>query len=170
MPEQVILVDESNKAVGIDDKLIAHIKGSLHRALSVFIFNNKDQLLIQKRSNDKYHSAGLWSNTCCSHPRPKEDVLVAAHRRLREEMGFDCELKEIFLLKYKVKLENDLFENECDHVFIGRSDKNPRPNPNEVSDFKWMTAKELEEEIKKSPNNYTYWFKIALKKVKKYLK
>ncbi|MFA4996124.1 MAG: isopentenyl-diphosphate Delta-isomerase [Patescibacteria group bacterium] len=169
MTEKLILVDESNNEIGIDEKLIAHIKGSLHRAISVFVFNDKKELLIQKRDKNKYHSARLWSNTCCSHPKPKENVLAAAHRRLKEEMGFDCELKEIFLLRYKIKLENNITENECDHVFIGCHNDNPKPNPEEASNYKWISIEKLEKNFKKSPDKYTYWFKIALNKVLKYV-
>lgn len=169
MTEKLILVDESNNEIGIDEKLIAHVKGSLHRAISVFVFNDKNELLIQKRNKNKYHSAGLWSNTCCSHPRPKENVLAAAHRRLKEEMGFDCELKEIFLLRYKIKLENNITENECDHVFIGYYGNDPKPNPEEASDYKWTSIEKLKENIEKSPEKYTFWFKLALNKVTKYM-
>ncbi len=138
MEELVVLVDENDKPVGTEEKLKAHQDGKLHRAFSVFIFNSQKQLLLQRRALSKYHSAGLWTNTCCSHPRPEESVLASAHRRLQEEMGFDCELKEIFNFKYKADFDNGLVEHEFDHVIIGYHDQNPISNPNEVDSYKWI--------------------------------
>ena len=166
MPEMLILVDENDNLIGVEEKLKAHIDGSLHRAFSIFIFNsNNNQLLLQQRALSKYHSAGLWTNTCCSHPRPHEEVLVAAHRRLMEEMGFDCKLNEAFSFKYKVDFDNDLTEHEWDHIIIGYYDQNPVPNPEEVETYKWVDIPWLQKDIEENPENYTVWLKICLEKV-----
>ncbi|MFA6047467.1 MAG: isopentenyl-diphosphate Delta-isomerase [Parcubacteria group bacterium] len=163
--EKVILVDEKDNSVGEAEKLEAHKKGLLHRAFSIFIFNSKGELLLQKRAKAKYHSGGLWSNTCCSHPAPKKNILDEAHRRLKEEMGIDCELKEIYTFIYKAKLNNDLTEYEYDHVFAGRYDENPKPNSDEVEDWKWVNLDWLAEDIKNNPQNYTYWLKDCYRDV-----
>jgi isopentenyl-diphosphate delta-isomerase len=136
----------------------------LHRAFSVFIFNSKREMLLQKRSKNKYHSGGLWTNACCSHPRPGEPLEKAAHRRLKEEIGFDCELKKIFFFRYSVHFDNELNENEIDHVFVGKCDKKPQPNLNEVEDWKYVPINELRKDIAKNPE-YTYWFLHSLEKV-----
>ncbi|MFQ5961925.1 MAG: isopentenyl-diphosphate Delta-isomerase [Candidatus Methylomirabilales bacterium] len=162
MEEHVILVDPSNQEIGIAEKIQTHKEGKLHRAFSVFVFNAKAQLLLQKRAGSKYHSGGLWSNTCCSHPRPEEHTEKAAHRRLKEEMGFDCGLKEIFRFTYKVKLDNDLTEHEYDHVFIGRFDGTPTPSPAEVDEWKWIDVEELRRDVRENPGRYTYWLRISL--------
>lgn len=163
--DQVILVDEQDKPIGNMGKLEAHQKGHLHRAFSVFIFNSKNQLLLQRRALTKYHSAGLWTNTCCSHPRPNEDTLTAANRRLNEEMGMQTNLTHKTSFIYKTNFDNGLTEHEFDHVFIGKSDSNPIINPEEVDSFKWISLEELKANIKTNPELYTSWFKIALEKV-----
>lgn len=165
MGEKIILVDNKDKERGIEEKIKAHKEGKLHRAFSIMVFNSKGELLLQKRAKTKYHSQGLWSNTCCSHPLPNETIEKAARRRLKEEMGFDCKLKEIFSFVYKVKFENNLFEHEYDHVFIGKFDGKPMPNPMEAEDWKWIDVKELKKDIKENYNKYTYWLKISLDKV-----
>jgi len=165
MSEDVIIVDENDNEVGVKEKMEAHREGRLHRAFSIFIFNSKGELLIQKRSRSKYHSGGLWSNTCCSHPKPGESIGDAAHRRLREEMGFDCDLKEVFHFIYRANLNNELTEYELDHVFIGRYDGEVNPNPSEVEDWKWVNINDLKKDMEQNPNKYTVWFKIALDRV-----
>jgi len=169
MPE-VILVDENDNEIGTEEKMKAHQEGKLHRCFSIFVFNSKDELLLQKRAKSKYHSGGLWSNTCCSHPIPGEPIEKTVHQRLKEEMGFDCELKEIFSFTYKAKLDNNLFEHEYDHVFIGNFDGKPTPNPEEVDEWKWVDLEELKKGIQENPDNYTYWFKASIDKVISYLK
>jgi len=166
--EKVILLDENLNEIGSEEKMVAHQKGMLHRAFSIFVFNSKGQLMIHRRAKGKYHSGGLWTNTCCSHPRPGEKTGEAAHRRLKEEMGFDCPLKEVFSFTYKVKLGN-LFEHEHDHVFVGTFDGEPQPDPQEVEDWKWADLGELERDVKENPDRYTYWFKQALPRVIKYV-
>ncbi|GBD34035.1 Isopentenyl-diphosphate Delta-isomerase [bacterium HR34] len=165
MDEKIILVDENDNEIGFEEKLEVHKKGKLHRAFSIFVFNSKGELLIQKRAKNKYHSGGLWTNTCCSHPHPGENLEEAVHRRLKEEMGFDCNLKEIFSFIYKVKFENGLTENELDHVFIGVYDGEVKPNQNEVEDFKWVNINTLLKDIQFNEDKYTYWFKLILPKV-----
>ena len=163
MSEMVVLVDEQDNETGVMPKLEAHEVGLLHRAFSVFVFNNKGELLLQQRALDKYHSAGLWTNTCCSHPRPGENVLDAAHRRLIEEMGFDCELKEVFSFVYKASMENDLTEHEYDHVFTGIYDSVPVINELEVAAWKFVSKAALLSDIELFSGNYTEWFKICIK-------
>lgn len=165
MEEKVILVDKNDKEVGTGEKLKTHQEGKLHRAFSIFVFNSKGELLIHQRARTKYHCGGLWSNTCCSHPRPGEHMEEAVHRRLKTEMGFDCKLKEIFSFIYQVKFGNNLFEHEYDHVFIGRFDGEPVPNPEEVEDWKWIETEELKKDIQKNPEKYTYWFKACIDRV-----
>lgn len=169
MSELVILVDENDKEIGTGEKMKTHKEGKLHRAFSIFIFNSKGEMLLQKRAKSKYHSGGLWSNACCSHPRPGEELEQAAHRRLKEEMGFDCELQKAFHFVYKTNLDNDLTEHEFDHVFIGEYDGEVEINPNEAEDFKWVIIDSLKEDVEKNPENYTVWFKIALREVLKFL-
>ena len=167
--ERVILVDKNDKEVGVEGKIRAHKDGKLHRAFSIFILNLNGQLLLQKRAKSKYHSGGLWANTCCSHPRAGESILKTAHRRLKEEMGFDCDLKEIFSFIYEVKFDNGLFEHEYDHVFIGKFDGTPNPNPEEVEEWKWIDSKELKNDVRETPDNYSYWLEMAIDKVISYL-
>src|SRR4030042_2763439 len=126
--EKIILVDENDREIGTEEKLKTHEQGKLHRAFSIFVFNSKGELLLQRRAKGKYHSGGLWTNTCCSHPREGEKLEEAVHRRLKQEMGLDCPLKEAFSFIYKVRFENGLFEHELDHVFIGRVDGKPVPD------------------------------------------
>ena len=161
---EVILVDENDNEVGTGDKIKTHQEGKLHRAFSIFVFNSKGELLLQKRVKSKYHSGGLWTNTCCSHPRPGEHIEKAVHRRLREEMGFDCDLREVTNFTYKAEL-GELTEHEFDHVFIGFYDGEIRPDENEVDDFKFVTMDELRANIAKNPENYTAWFLIAMKNI-----
>lgn len=160
--DQVILVNRKDKIIGFQEKLKSHQLNQLHRAFSVFIFNSTGQLMIQRRAKEKYHCGGLWSNTCCSHPRPKEETEQAAHRRLREEMGFDCPLKEVFEFIYKVKFNNGLWENEYVHVFFGKSDKSPRINSSEVSAWKYIDPHNLKQKMKDYPEKFTYWMKKEL--------
>ena len=167
MEEQVILVDKNDNYIGRIGKLEAHQKGLLHRALSVFIFNYKGEMLLQKRAFNKYHTAGLWSNTACSHPRLNELVKSAAERRLKEEMGMKCDIFYAFNFIYNASFNNGLVENELDHVFIGFSDKIPKPNPSEVVDYRYISVNDLLNEIKLRPHLFTPWFKICLNRVLK---
>lgn len=165
----VILVNKKGEEIGKEEKLKVHREGKLHRAFSIFIFNKKGELLLQKRAKSKYHSSGLWSNTCCSHPRPEFPLQEEARRRLKEEMGIETDLKEIFSFIYKAKV-GELIEHEFDYVFIGNFDGEPKPNKNEVEDWKWISQKELEKEIKENPNQFTPWLKKIYKRVWKNLK
>jgi isopentenyl-diphosphate delta-isomerase len=167
MSEKVILVNKKDGEIGREEKIKAHLQGKLHRAFSIFIFNKKRELLIQKRAKSKYQAGGLWANTCCSHPRPKENLEEAVKRRLKEEMGFSCPLKEVFSLIYKVKAE-DLIEHEFDHIFIGHFNGDSKPNKKEVEDWKWISLKELKKDIKENSKKYTPWFKIILPKILKH--
>jgi isopentenyl-diphosphate delta-isomerase len=168
--EKVILVDENDNQVGVMPKLEAHQKGLLHRAFSVFIFNSKYELLLQKRASSKYHSGGLWTNTCCSHPREGEEILDAAKRRLIEEMGIDTSLRKVHDFIYKAEHDNDLTEHEFDHVLYGIYNEDPIINKDEADDFKWIDMDSLNEDIKTNGNNYTIWFKIAFEYFYNYLK
>jgi len=168
--DKVILVDKNDNQVGLMPKLEAHEKGLLHRAFSVFIFNNEYKLLLQKRATSKYHSGGLWTNTCCSHPREGEDILEAANRRLFEEMGIKTSLRKVYDFIYKAELDNGLTENEFDHVFYGVYDKEPKINLEEADDFKWMDMDSLNDDINNNGGNYTVWFKIAFEYFYNYLK
>ena len=167
--EKVVLVDKRDFQLGLMPKLEAHRKGVLHRAFSVFVFNSSKLLLMQKRSSLKYHSPGLWTNTCCSHQRDGESTVDAAKRRLNEEMGLNVDLKETFSFIYKANLENGLIEHEFDHVLVGFTDFNPKINTNEVEDWKWIDLSFLELDLDKNPNIYTEWFKIIFKRVKGYI-
>ena len=163
---KVILVDAKDNKIGVEEKLKVHIEGQLHRAFSIFVFNSKKEMLLQKRAKIKYHSPGLWSNTCCSHPRPNKNILDEAKRKLKEEMGVSCDLKEIFSFVYKANF-GDLTEYEYDHVFLGKFDEDPRLNKKEAEDWKWINFKELKKDVKENPEKYTYWFKLILDKVLK---
>ena len=167
--EKVILVDENDTQVGLMPKLEAHQKGLLHRAFSVFIFNSNHQLLLQKRAVSKYHSGGLWTNTCCSHPREGEETINAANRRLIEEMGIKTNLRKVFDFIYKAELDNELIENEFDHVFYGLYNEDPIINTEEADDFKWIDMETLNNDIALNGQNYTVWFKIAFDYFYKYL-
>lgn len=160
MVEKVILVDESDNQLGLMEKMEAHEKGLLHRAFSVFVLDKNGDLLLQQRAKSKYHSGGLWTNTCCSHPRDGETTIAAAHRRLEEEMGFDCEIEKMFHFIYRAELDQGLTEHELDHLFVGYSDVDPNINPDEVESWKRMPIEAVEEDIKANPQEYTEWFKI----------
>lgn len=162
---EVILVDENDCAIGTMEKMEAHEKAVLHRAISVFIVNSTGEWLLQQRTLDKYHSKGLWTNTSCSHPYPGETSIDAAHRRLMEEMGLKAELKEIFSFTYKQELENNLTEHEFDHVFLGITNELPKINPNEVMDYEYISFDKLEKDIESHPENYTAWFKLIFERV-----
>ena len=163
MEEKVVLVNERDEKIGLMPKMEAHEKGLLHRAFSVFVFNDKEELLLQQRAFDKYHSPGLWTNTCCSHQRDGETNLEAGKRRLQEEMGFDCPLEEKFSFKYRAEFDNGLTEHELDHVMTGSFNNDPAINPEEVASFKWMGLEEVKRDMKDRPGQYTAWFKIIFK-------
>jgi isopentenyl-diphosphate Delta-isomerase len=158
----IILVNEHDQEVGTMEKMEAHEKGVLHRAFSVFIFNARGEMLLQQRALDKYHSNGLWTNACCSHPKPGEDIEQAAHRRLMEELGFDIEISKAFTFTYQAHFDNGLTENEYDHVFVGTYESEIPFNTAEVNAIRYISISELENEIAKAPQNFTEWFKIAL--------
>ncbi len=165
MEDRVILVNENDIEMGVECKLVAHRSGKLHRAISIFVFDANNRLLLQKRASTKYHSGGLWSNTCCSHPRPNEDNLAAASRRLREEMGIECDLAKIFSFVYLTTFPNGLIEHEYDHVFFGSHAGDPVPNPGEAEDWKWMEITELSVDVKTNPGAYSSWLAICLDQV-----
>jgi len=160
--EKVILVDENDRAIGSLEKLRAHQEGRLHRAFSIFVFDCRGRLLIQRRSSTKYHSANLWSNTCCGHPTPGESISAAAHRRLKEEMNFDCELRESFRFTYRIRLDHSLFEHEYDYVLVGEYNDDPTPNAKEVSGWKWISIDELKAEIRTNHFEYSYWLRYLI--------
>ncbi|MEO6549356.1 MAG: isopentenyl-diphosphate Delta-isomerase [Ferruginibacter sp.] len=165
----VILVDESDQPVGRMEKMEVHQKALLHRAFSIFIFNDKGELLLQKRAANKYHSAGLWTNACCSHPTPGEDTLQSAIKRLQEEMGFTTPLWKAFDFIYKAPFDNGLTEYEFDHVLIGKYNGKILPNPNEVADFCFKPLEDVKNSLQSHSDKYTTWFKIALPKVEAYI-
>jgi isopentenyl-diphosphate delta-isomerase len=160
--ETVILVNEADAVIGQMAKLEAHQKGVLHRAFSLFIFNSKGELLLQQRAMHKYHSPGLWTNTCCSHQRAGESNIEAGKRRLGEEMGISCELTDVFSFIYKASFDNGLTEHELDHVMVGQYEANPIINKEEVMDYKWLSLQNLKMDMDKNPERYTAWFKIIL--------
>ena len=162
MAASVILVDKNDQEIGSMEKLQAHKLGRLHRAFSVFIFNNKQELLLQKRSKGKYHSPSMWTNTCCSHPKTNEDLQKKKKKRLKEEMGIICELKKSFSFLYKVEMENRLIEHEIDHVFVGFSNDNPTVNTDEASGYQWTSLESLKKSIQNTPEQYTPWLKIIM--------
>ena len=168
MTEYLILVDETDKQVGKMEKLLVHELGLLHRAFSVFIFNSKDELLLQQRAVEKYHSGGLWTNTCCSHPQSGEEISFAIERRLQEEMGMKCSTNFAFSFIYKIKFENGLTEHEYDHVYFGFSDNLPFPEKSEVKNWKYMNFESIEMDILSCPKNFTEWMKICLPQVRKH--
>lgn len=163
MEELVILVNKKDEKVGLMPKMEAHQKAVLHRAFSVFIFNDKGELLLQQRAAEKYHSPLLWTNTCCSHQRDGESNLEAGKRRLQEEMGFTTNLKEVFSFIYKAPFDNGLTEHELDHVMIGYFDDAPKINKDEVESYKWMPLDVVKDDIQENPSIYTEWFKIIFK-------
>lgn len=166
---QVILVNEHDQVLGTMPKMEAHLRGELHRAISIFVFDTDGNWLLQKRAAHKYHSAGLWTNACCSHPYPNETTIDAAHRRLMEEMGMDCELNFAFKFLYRAELENDLIEHELDHVFIGFTNQIPLPDSEEVSEWQLMSFPDIEHDVELNPEKYTEWFKLLYKKVNLHL-
>ena len=167
--DKVILVDVDDNQIGLMPKLEAHEKGVLHRAFSVFIFNNNGELMLQKRALTKYHSPGLWTNTCCSHQREGESNIYSAKRRLTEEMGFVTDLYEKTSFIYKAKFDNGLIEHELDHIIVGNYNQSPIINSFEVDSWKWMSMENVKKDIKDHPDNYTAWFKIIFEKYYKYI-
>ena len=169
MPDkiEVILVDEQDRQVGTQEKLAAHRAGVLHRAFSIFIFNSKGQMFLQKRAPCKCHSGELWSNACCSHPRPGEELLPAAHRRLQEELGFDCPLREVGSFIYKVDLGTGVSEHEFDHVLVGQSDATPKVDPKEASEWALRNVADIQNDLQTHPELFSYWFPLALKQMKR---
>ncbi|MBK9290566.1 MAG: isopentenyl-diphosphate Delta-isomerase [Bacteroidetes bacterium] len=168
--EFVVLVDEQDRPLGLMEKMEAHRKALLHRAFSIFLFNNDGQMLLQQRAMTKYHSPGLWTNTCCSHPRHEETLEQATSRRLKEEMGMSCDMRKAFDFIYKADVGQGLTEHEFDHVFIGITDDQPEINTDEVASWKYVGMKELYKDVEQHPEKYTVWFKIALKQLQEYLK
>lgn len=168
--ELVILVDRNDNQIGVMPKMEAHEKGLLHRAFSVFVFNDNNELLLQQRALDKYHSPGLWTNTCCSHQREGENNIAAGKRRLQEEMGFQTDLKEVTSFIYKAPFDNGLTEHEFDHILIGNYNDSPTPNPDEVADWKWVPLEDVALDIKQHPEKYTAWFQIIFDKFYNHLK
>lgn len=163
MSEHVVLVDESDQALGTAEKLRAHVEGWLHRAFSAFVYDEEGKLLLQRRAPAKYHTGGLWSNTCCSHPRPGEVPEAAAQRRLQEEMGFSCALTHAFGRRYRAPVGADLTEHEYDHVFVGTVDGiTVQPDPDEVSEWTWIDPSALREDVEAHPDRYTPWFRLLL--------
>jgi len=167
--EQVILVNELDEQIGLMPKMEAHEKALLHRAFSVFVFNSNKEMLLQQRALGKYHSPGLWTNTCCSHQREGETNLDAGKRRLQEEMGFTTNLKETISFIYKAPFDNGLTEHELDHILLGDYNEDPIINPDEVEAFKWMKTESVKEDILQNPQLYTAWFKIIFEKFYDYI-
>lgn len=163
--EQVILVDLDDCEIGVMEKMEAHKQAVLHRAFSVFLFNPQGKMLLQQRALTKYHSAGLWTNTCCSHPRPGEILENAVSRRLMEEMGISAKVSKVFDFIYQAELPDHLNEHEFDHVFIGNFDDEVRPNHLEVANFVYQSIEEIADNLQSHPEKYTVWFKIAFPKV-----
>jgi isopentenyl-diphosphate delta-isomerase len=167
--EQVILVNEKDEPIGLMNKMEAHEKAILHRAFSVFILNNNNEVMLQQRAQHKYHSPLLWTNTCCSHQRAGETNIQAGKRRLNEEMGFEVDLKELFHFIYKAPFDNGLTEHELDHVMIGYSNSEPFINPEEVASWKWMKIEDIKDDMIQNPAEYTVWFKIIFDEFYHYL-
>ena len=162
MIDEVILVDDQDRVTGSMEKLQAHKRGLLHRAFSIFVFNDRFELMLQRRSSHKYHSADLWSNSCCSHPLTGESLPDAAHTRLQHEMGFDCPLREIFSFHYRAEVGAGLTEHEFDHVFIGAYNGQPQPNPAEARDWRWIELPQLKQITETDPDSYTAWLKLIV--------
>lgn len=160
--EHVILVDQDDKAIGTMEKMEAHRKGLLHRAFSVMLYNSQGEVLLQKRAQAKYHSGGLWSNACCSHPLPDESMEIATRRKLKQEMGIDLKTEFIYKFIYCTTFESGLIEHECDHVFTGVFDGTPVINRHEVEDWKFISLEQLRHDIASNPQDYTYWLKLIL--------
>ncbi len=169
MVDDIILVDERNQQIGTGKKMPVHEEGKLHRAFSIFIFNSKGELMLQRRAKHKYHCGGLWTNTCCSHPRPDKNIKEEAEKRLQEEMGFSCDLKEIFSFDYQICFENGLIENEFDHVFVGKYEEEPILNKEEADDWRWISGKNLQKELKNNPEVFTYWLMVIMEDYSKKL-
>ena len=162
--KEIILVNKNDEVIGYSEKLEAHEKGLLHRAFSIFVMNEKQELLLQRRAMHKYHSAGLWANTCCSHPLKGEQTEQTVHKRLQFELGFDCPLEPMFKFIYRAEFANGLTEHELDQVYLGNYAKSPNPNPEEVMDWKWMHIETLQTELKNNPDEYVYWLKAVFDK------
>lgn len=156
----VILVDKNDFPIGVMPKMEAHEKGCLHRAFSIFIFNSSGELLLQKRAEGKYHSPGLWTNTCCSHPEPGQETVDAARERLLTEMGLHAKLEYLMKFTYRSSYENGLIEHEIDHIFVGSTDDTPHINPNEISEYKYMSINDIQKDVALNPEKYTTWFRI----------
>jgi isopentenyl-diphosphate Delta-isomerase len=167
--EEVILVNERDEQIGLMEKMEAHRKGTLHRAFSVFIFNDRNEMLLQQRAISKYHSGGLWTNACCSHPRANEETEAAACRRLQEELGFSTPLTKIFDFHYNATFDNGLIEHEFDHVYVGTYNGSITPNQSEVKDYCYKKMEEIDATIQSHPHKYTAWFCIAFPKVAEWL-
>ncbi|PWC11203.1 isopentenyl-diphosphate Delta-isomerase [Brenneria corticis] len=165
---EVILVDENDRPTGVMEKQQAHVQGALHRAITVYIFNSRRQLLLQRRARAKYHSGGLWSNTCCSHPAPGEETLQAAHRRLYQEMGLRCALTPMFTLSYRLPLSNGLIEHEFGHVYFGITDELPQLNPDEADEYQYLSLEQIERRMVASPELFTSWFKLTFSRIPAY--
>lgn len=168
--KKVILVNENDEERGFMGKTEAHQKGELHRAFSVFILNDKGGMMLHKRADSKYHTPGLWTNACCSHPQPNETVLIAARRRLSEELGFTCDLEKLFNFTYRADFENGLTEHEFDHVFLGYYNGIPPFDTEEMSECDFFSTDLISTWVEKKPEEFTPWFKIAYPKVLNYLK
>ena len=160
--EHVILVDQWDNEIGSMEKMEAHRKGVLHRAFSVLLFNSNGEMLLQKRSAFKYHSAGLWSNTCCSHPKPTETTEVAVKRRLKEEMGIDIQGEYAYKFLYRIEFPNNLVEHELDHVYVGQFNDEPRINDYEAESWKYANVTTVKNDLLQNPEAYTYWFRLIL--------
>ncbi len=167
---QVVLVDEDDSEIGVMEKMEAHEKGLLHRAFSIFLFNDMGEMILQRRALSKYHSPGLWTNTCCSHPMHGETLEMAAERRLREETGMSCTMRKEFHFIYRADLDNNLIEHEFDHVFFGVTNQSPVICEEEVCDWKWMAVHDVYIDVQINPTHYTEWFKIALPEVMAHVK
>lgn len=161
MNRELILVDRHDNVIGYGEKLEIHRQGKLHRGFSIFVINKNNELMLQQRAFSKYHSGGLWANTCCSHPLRDEVLEKTVHDRLRYEMGFGCDLEYLYQFIYHVTLNNNLTEHELDRVYLGTYDQSPKPNPNEVADWKWMDIDKLRQDLIQNPNIYVYWLKEA---------
>lgn len=168
MDQEIILVNEHDEVVGTAEKMQVHREGLMHRAFSVFIFDTKGRMLLQQRAKEKYHGAFLWTNACCSHPYPNENIAAAAARRLNEELGFTTKLEKIFEFTYHAKVENDLIEHEYDHVFAGEYESEIHPNAEEVMDYSYKEMTEIQAAIEHHPEKFTSWFKIAFPKVEEW--
>lgn len=162
--EEVILVNNKDEQIGLMPKMEAHEKGLLHRAFSVFVFNDRNELMLQQRALSKYHSPGLWTNTCCSHQREGESNIAAGKRRLQEEMGFSTDLRDTISFIYKAPFDNGLTEHEFDHILVGKFNDEPSLNPEEAADYKWLNLEEVRRDMRENPHIYTEWFKIIFDK------